>query len=69
MLLLSIVPRQGGYQEGDEGAHQDDHLRLHGGGLGGEDGWTPHSTTTTTRTMTRTYRAPDGTMITEVGYH
>ena len=65
-----------GDMEGEDGAYQgglpayqDDHLKQNrqGQGLGGEGGWSPYSaTSTTTKTSTRTYTAPDGTLVTEV---
>ena len=48
---------------------QEDHLQQQGLhlGLGGEGSWGgPYSTTT--KTLTRTYTAPDGTVVTEVSH-
>jgi hypothetical protein len=47
-------------------SYQDDHLKVQGGGVhgnGGEGGWS--STVTKRTTTSRTYTAPDGTLVTE----
>lgn len=55
--------------DGDDSlpAYQEDHLKQHGYnfGAGGDGTWGPYSTSSTTKTMTRTYTAPDGTIVTE----